>query len=72
MKRPTKTQKRFEQGRAAARQRVIERGIVAVRADPAMMDLLLTVEEHARVPYGVIARSWVMDRLRQESKNIEL
>jgi len=35
------TQKRFERGRAAARQRVIERSIIAFRSDAEMMALLL-------------------------------
>ena len=69
-KRSAATQKRFEQGRSAARQRVIDRGIIAFRADPEMMDLLLKVAEHKRIPYGVLARSWVMDRLRDEQKTL--
>lgn len=67
-KRSSETQRRFEQGRAAARQRVIERGIVAFRSDTEMMELLLKVAEHVRVPYGVLARSWVMSRLREEAQ----
>ncbi len=68
MKRSAETQKRFEQGRAAARSRVIDRGVVAFRADPEMMEMLLRVSEHKRIPYGVMARSWVMERLREEIK----
>jgi len=68
IKRSAETQKRFEQGRAAARQRVIERGIIAFRADPEMMNLLLEVAEHKRIPYGVLARSWVIENLRTEAK----
>lgn len=67
-KRSPETQKRFEQGRAAAKQRVIERGIVAFRSDPEMMELLLRLAEYKRVPYGALARSWVMEGLRKETK----
>lgn len=71
-KRSTTTEKRFEEGRAAARQRVIDRGVIAFRADPEMMKLLLKVAEHKRIPYGVLARSWVMDCLRDEAKALEI
>jgi hypothetical protein len=66
-KRSAATQKRVEQGRAAARQRVIDRGTIASRADAEMMELLLKVAEHKRIPYGVLARSRVMDCLREEA-----
>jgi hypothetical protein len=70
IKRSAETQKRFERGRAAARQRVIERGIIAFRSDAEMMDLLLRVAEIKRMPYGVLARSMVMDSLRKEAQAI--
>ena len=66
-KRSADTQRRFDEGRAAARQRVVDRGIVAFRADPEMMQLLLQIAEKKRIPYGVLARSWVVERLDQES-----
>ena len=69
-KRSNETQRRFEKGRNAAKQRVIERGIVAFRSDAEMMELLLQVAEHKRIPYGVLARSWVMDSLRKEAQAI--
>ena len=68
MKRSEQTQKRFDLGRAAARQRIIDRGIVAFRADAEMMDMLLRVAERKRIPYGVLARSWVAECLRKEAK----
>lgn len=70
MKRSSETQKRFEAGRKAAKQRVIDRGIIAFRADADMMEQLLKVAEYQRVPYGVLARSWVMKCLRAELKAI--
>lgn len=72
IKRSARTQKRFEEGRAAARQRVVDRGIIAFRADREMMDLMLKVAEHKRIPYGVLARSWVMDCLREEATALGL
>jgi hypothetical protein len=62
---------RAEHTQAAARQRVIERGIVQFRADEEIMDLLLKVADHKRIPYGVMCRAWVVERLRKESKVIE-
>ncbi len=56
---------------SAARQRVIERGIVQFRADEEIMDLLLRVSKHKRMPYGVMCRSWVVERLRREAGAIE-
>lgn len=69
IRRSEQTQKRLEQGRAAARRRVVERGIVAFRADEEMMELLLKVAERKRIPYGVLARSWVAERLQAETEN---
>jgi len=71
MKRSSSTQERFEKGKTAAKARVVERGVVAFRADPEMMNMLLRVAEHKRLPYGVMARSWVMDRLHKEIEQIK-
>lgn len=62
---------RAEKTQAAARQRVIERGIVQFRADKEIMDLLLRVSAHKRMPYGVMCRAWIVERLRQEAKYLE-
>ncbi len=62
---------RAKKTQTAARQRVIERGIVQFRADEEIMDLLLRVAMHKRVPYGVMCRSWVVERLRQEARGLE-
>ncbi len=60
-------QERAAKSQAAARQRVIERGIVQFRADEEIMDLLLRVATHKRIPYGVMCRAWIVERLRQEA-----
>ena len=52
----------------AARQRIIERGIVQFRADEEIMDLLLKVALHKRIPYGVMCRTWIVERLRHEAE----
>ena len=52
----------------AARRRIIERGIVQFRADEEIMDLLLKVAAYKRLPYGVMCRTWIVEKLRQESK----
>ncbi len=66
-KKKTTINERAERSQAAARQRVIERGIVQFRADEEIMDLLLRVAMHKRIPYGVMCRTWVVERLRQEA-----
>ncbi|HEY9871719.1 MAG TPA: hypothetical protein V6D08_21360 [Candidatus Obscuribacterales bacterium] len=55
---------------AAARERVVSRGIVQFRADRELMDLLLKVAEYKRIPYGVLARSWVVEALREEARRL--
>jgi hypothetical protein len=62
---------RAEKTQTAARQRVIERGIVQFRADEEIMDLLLRVAAHKRMPYGVMCRTWIVERLRQEQNAME-
>jgi hypothetical protein len=61
---------RAERTQAAARQRVIERGLVQFRADEEVMDLLLKVAASKRIPYGVMCRAWIVERLRQEAKGL--
>lgn len=62
---------RAQASQAAARKRVIERGIVQFRADEEIMDLLLKVATHKRMPYGVMCRAWVVERLRQEAHSLK-
>jgi hypothetical protein len=64
-------QERALASQAAARQRVVERGIVQFRADEEIMDLLLRVAAHKRIPYGVLCRAWVVERLRQEAHDMD-
>jgi hypothetical protein len=62
---------RAEKTKAAAKKRVIERGIVQFRADAEIMELLLAVAEEKRIPYGVMCRAWVVEKLRQEKKSLD-
>jgi hypothetical protein len=61
---------RAEKTQESARRRVIERGIVQFRADEEIMDLLLRVAASKRIPYGVMCRTWVVERLREESQGL--
>lgn len=61
----------LEKGRAEARKRVIERGLVQFRADPDTMRQMLEISEHRGVPLGTMLREWVKDRLRYEQAKKE-
>lgn len=63
--------KMLEKGRAEARKRVIERGVVQFRADPNMMQELLEISENRRIPLGTMLREWITYRLRQEHNSGE-
>lgn len=67
-------QKRLEsramESKGAARKRLVERGTVQFRIDPEMMALLLEVAEYKRTPAGVLARMWVVERLRSEENTL--
>lgn len=60
-----------QMSKESARRRIIERGKVEFRADEEMMDLLLHVADHRKMPIGVMVRSWVWERLRQEAKGLK-
>ena len=70
-KKKISTHERAEKTQLAARQRIIDRGIVQFRADEEIMDLLLRIAAHKRIPYGVMCRAWVVERLRQEASELE-
>jgi hypothetical protein len=69
-KRSAETENRFQAGKKAARERVIERGIVQFRADREFMELLLKVAEEKKIPAGVLIRSWAYERLKEEAKHL--
>jgi hypothetical protein len=59
-------QKRIEKTKAAARSRVIKRGIMHFRCDEEMMEQLLQVAQYKKLPVGSMVRSWVAEKLRKE------
>jgi hypothetical protein len=63
---PSKDRRILDKAYLEARQRVIKRGIVQFRADEEIMAMLLEVADHKRVPAGVLARSWIVEKLRKE------
>ncbi len=56
----------LEKGRKAARDKVVERGIIQFRADPELMSKLLEISEHRKIPLGTMIRNWVEERLESE------
>lgn len=59
-----------KQTQLAARQRVVNRGIVQFRANPELMDELLRVADYKGLPYGVMVRGWVVERLHEEKAKL--
>jgi hypothetical protein len=49
---------------------VVERGIMQFRADEEVMDALLRLADYKRIPAGVMVRAWVVERLREEAREI--
>lgn len=52
--------------REEARKRVIERGILQFRADPATMKAVLEAADALQIPAGSLLRMWVQERLNLE------
>ncbi|MBX9721612.1 MAG: BrnA antitoxin family protein [Candidatus Obscuribacterales bacterium] len=46
-----------------AKQAVAQRGSIQFRLDPEMMSILLETADKKRVPAGVLARMWIVERL---------
>ena len=58
--------KMLERGRAQARDKIIERGIVQFRADPELMSRLLLISDTRKLPLGTMLRNWIVERLDNE------
>lgn len=65
-KRDRQLQDKINKTKAAARTRVVKRGIMHFRADEEMMDQLLKVAEYKKLPVSSMVRSWVAEKLRKE------
>lgn len=62
---PPRAKKLRENSKAAARKRIIERGIVHFRADESFMSQLLNVAERMKTPPGTLCRQWVAEKLEK-------
>jgi len=60
---------RFEKTRRAAHKRVVQRGTVQFRLDPATMETLLQLSYKLKTPAGVLVRMWTVQHLNQELGN---
>ncbi len=56
----------LDRARAEARERIVKRGIIQFRADEELVDQLLQIADHRKIPVGVLVRSWVAEHCRQE------
>lgn len=50
---------------------IIKRGLVQFRADEELMKALLQASKKTRIPYGVLARSWVAEKLAPAIDDID-
>jgi hypothetical protein len=53
-----------------AEESLVKDGTVQFRLDGEMMYLLLELAKYKRTPHGVLARMWVVERLRNEVSQI--
>jgi DNA repair protein RadC len=58
----------LDKEKSAARERIVERGIVHFRADQEFMDLLLKTAERSKIAPGTLCRRIVWDYLQSEKK----
>jgi hypothetical protein len=65
-KRSTQLQARIEKTRADAHKEVVSAGKIQFRLDAETMELLLHTADERRTGAGVLARMWVVERLRSE------
>jgi hypothetical protein len=60
---------RFEKTRQSAHKRVVQRGTIQFRLDPATMETLLQLSYKLKTPAGVLVRMWTVEHLNQELGN---
>lgn len=65
-----KLEERINKTRAAARDRVVKDGTIQFRLDAENMEKLLSVADDRRTGAGVLARMWVLERLKHELDSI--
>lgn len=66
-KRSLELQARIDRTRASAHKEVVSAGKIQFRLDPETMDLLLRTSDERGTGAGVLARMWVVERLRAET-----
>ncbi len=66
-KRSPELQARIDKTRANAHKEVVISGKIQFRLDPEMMELLLHTADDRRTGAGVLARMWVIERLKTET-----
>ena len=59
-------EERIQKTRAAAHNRVVKDGTVQFRLDADNMEKILKLSDERRTGSGVLARMWVLERLKQE------
>jgi len=61
-----------ERDKQKARQRVVERGLVQFRAPEELVDQLMQLAEHKKIPVSVLVRSWVAEHVAAEMPQVPL
>lgn len=70
-KRPvSKTDSRLQQTREAAKQLVAQKGNVQFRLDEETMLRLMALADAKKMPLGVLAREWTIERLEKEETKL--
>lgn len=70
-KRPPELQARIEQTRANAHREVVSSGKIQFRLDAKTMELLLRTADEKETGAGVLARMWVVERLKAEAPDVQ-
>lgn len=61
-----KARKMLEQAKKDAHERVVKRGLIQFRAEEELVDQLLQIADHKKIPVSVLVRSWVAEHVREE------
>jgi hypothetical protein len=66
---PPKARKMLQEARRQAHKRVIKRGLIQFRVEEELLDHLLQIADHKKMPVSVLVRSWVAEHVREELPN---
>ena len=67
-KRPAYVETAMKNLKQQAHQRVLKRGLVQFRLDEDYMQKLLEIADGKGLGYGVLARTWLCERLKEETQ----